>query len=481
MIGSFRITRAGSYTFTENTTTGVGVAYLLDDDDLSGTEQDFLRIRKKLDYNFLTSAVTTSVDGGISNSVITFDLGSTTSANTRTIKFIGGLSQYELIKLTIGASDAVYIPHFEKGITSNGYAITARAVGSADPWIIDNLGNIKGTTLAVSTKFNVDANGNITKLNNLTYSFPAAHTTNGYLKNNGSGTLTWEALSSMANPMTTLGDVIYGGASGAATRLAGNTTTTKKYLQQTGDGSASAAPVWATIAFSELTSKPTTISGYGITDAVTLAGDQTITGAKTFSTGGINVSAGADLNLYGRLVSQANSILILPSSLQGTASGSVWFDGSDLKAYTGLATVTFSKNGHDHTFASLTSKPTTISGYGITDAVTLAGNNSLSGNNTFTGSIMFDNEVEKTVDGDDTQSVSGKNTIIILCVTSGTLTLTSPTDGQLLFITNEKDSPDPVTITPVRNSANTTLTLTAGKSALLRYRSSESTWYAAQF
>lgn len=53
---------------------------------------------------------------------------------------------------------------------------------------------------------------------------------------------TAEALS---NPMTTSGDIIYGGGSGAASRLAGNTTTAKQYLTQTGNGSASAAPVWS--------------------------------------------------------------------------------------------------------------------------------------------------------------------------------------------------------------------------------------------
>lgn len=45
------------------------------------------------------------------------------------------------------------------------------------------------------------------------------------------------------------------------------------------------------IAWSQITSTPTTISGYGITDAVTIAGAQTITGAKTFSN-----SAGVVLN-----------------------------------------------------------------------------------------------------------------------------------------------------------------------------------------
>lgn len=48
----------------------------------------------------------------------------------------------------------------------------------------------------------------------------------------------------MTNPMTTLGDIIYGAATGTPTRFAGNLTATKKYLTQTGDGTNSAAPVW---------------------------------------------------------------------------------------------------------------------------------------------------------------------------------------------------------------------------------------------
>lgn len=46
------------------------------------------------------------------------------------------------------------------------------------------------------------------------------------------------------SPMTTLGDIIYGGAAGAGTRLAGNTTTSRRFLRQTGTGTASAAPAW---------------------------------------------------------------------------------------------------------------------------------------------------------------------------------------------------------------------------------------------
>jgi hypothetical protein len=55
-----------------------------------------------------------------------------------------------------------------------------------------------------------------------------------------------------ASPMTTLGDIIYGGSSGTPTRLAGNNTTSQKFLVQTGNGSISAAPSWAIIAGSDL-------------------------------------------------------------------------------------------------------------------------------------------------------------------------------------------------------------------------------------
>lgn len=44
--------------------------------------------------------------------------------------------------------------------------------------------------------------------------------------------------------LTTLGDIIYAGAAAVWTRLAGNITTTRKFLRQTGDGAASAAPAW---------------------------------------------------------------------------------------------------------------------------------------------------------------------------------------------------------------------------------------------
>jgi hypothetical protein len=67
------------------------------------------------------------------------------------------------------------------------------------------------------------------------------------ITNGGTGQTTAGAAFNALSPMTALGDLIYGGAAGAGTRLAGNTTTTRKFLRQTGDGVASSAPAWDTI------------------------------------------------------------------------------------------------------------------------------------------------------------------------------------------------------------------------------------------
>lgn len=56
----------------------------------------------------------------------------------------------------------------------------------------------------------------------------------------------YQSLNSNLTTLTTstLGDIIYSSATNTLAKLAGNTTTTKKYLTQTGNGANSAAPVW---------------------------------------------------------------------------------------------------------------------------------------------------------------------------------------------------------------------------------------------
>ena len=66
------------------------------------------------------------------------------------------------------------------------------------------------------------------------------------------GAITIAATGLYTSPMTTLGDTVYGATAGAATRLAGNITTAKEFLTQTGTGSASAAPVWGALASTDI-------------------------------------------------------------------------------------------------------------------------------------------------------------------------------------------------------------------------------------
>lgn len=83
-------------------------------------------------------------------------------------------------------------------------------------------------TVAPDYYYGVDSNGSLTK-----------RTMAETLSDIGAGTMT--------NPMTTLGDMIYENATPAPARLAGNTTTTRKFLRQTGTGTISAAPAWDTL------------------------------------------------------------------------------------------------------------------------------------------------------------------------------------------------------------------------------------------
>lgn len=66
----------------------------------------------------------------------------------------------------------------------------------------------------------------------------------------------------LTNPMTTLGDMISGGASGTPARLAGNTASTVDVLTSTGSGGLATAPAWQ--------------NGYSLYDA---AGTAALTGA----------------------------------------------------------------------------------------------------------------------------------------------------------------------------------------------------------
>lgn len=74
----------------------------------------------------------------------------------------------------------------------------------------------------------------------------------------GTGAATATAAFDNLAPTTTLGDTIYHNGTDNV-RLAGNTTTTKQFLAQTGTGTVSAAPAWSTIAGTDITGAALTV------------------------------------------------------------------------------------------------------------------------------------------------------------------------------------------------------------------------------
>ena len=162
-----------------------------------------------------------------------------------------------------------------------------------------------------------------------------------------------------------------------------------------------------TTTFSNITSTPTTLAGYGITDAASLAAPA-FTGAVDF-TGTTSVDfTGATVN--GLTVTETDPIV-------GAITGLVKADGAGniSAAVAGTDYSTF-----DGAFSSLTGKPTTLAGYGITDA---AG----TGNTTFTGTIQF-NETVKFEQG-VTEAFGTYDSV-------GGVTVMDLDHGHLFYVTN---------------------------------------------
>lgn len=109
------------------------------------------------------------------------------------------------------------------------------------------------------------------------------------IANGGTGQTTAAAGFNALSPLTILGDLLYASGANANARLAGNATTTKKFLTQTGTGTASAAPSWATIAAADVpTLNQSTTGNAG--SATKLATARLINGVSFDGTSNITVT-----------------------------------------------------------------------------------------------------------------------------------------------------------------------------------------------
>lgn len=134
---------------------------------------------------------------------------------------------------------------------------------------------------------------------------------------------------SLFNPLTTQGDLVYGGTSGVYTRLAGNTTTTKEYLSQTGNGSSSAAPVWSQIAASDLS------------NGVTGSGSVVLATSPTLTTPTLGVATATTINKVTITTPATGSTLTIADGKTFTANNSITIAGVDGKTLTQNKSMTF--------------------------------------------------------------------------------------------------------------------------------------------
>lgn len=200
--------------------------------------------------------------------------------------------------IDVGSATGVLLPsHGGTGIANNdAYTITLNgAVSFANSFT--TVGAYPLTlTLTAATGVTLPTTGTLATLTgveaftNKTYNGLTVTSTTGTLTLvNGSSLITAGAFSTtltstgitnvtlptsgtlMSNQMTTLGDMIYGGASGANTRLAGSTTNGTNWLSQITTGGVAAAPSWrtSTQALSDLGAMP--LSGGNFTGNVSFS------------------------------------------------------------------------------------------------------------------------------------------------------------------------------------------------------------------
>lgn len=188
-----------------------------------------------------------------------------------------------------------------------------------DNWDVDNQGNIDGKGLIAGNGF---TGGNLTiHRNDGSDHFAvisALTTTTGEID------LTLPPVSGALalEPMTTLGDMTYEGTPPTAMRLAGNTSTTKKFLTQTGTGTVSAAPAWGTISNSDVSGLGT-MSTQNATAVAITGGTGTFTNSASIAAtlSGTNAFTGSSINgaIAGQFTSSgtntaASNIAILASA-----------------------------------------------------------------------------------------------------------------------------------------------------------------------
>lgn len=262
------------------------------------------------------------------------------------------------------------------------------------------------------------------------------------------------------------GDLIYSSATNTLVQLPGNTSTTKQFLNQTGTGSASAAPVWGTIAAADVsglapsattdTTNAANITSGTLPSGRLIGGYGQVTGVGTLTSGTWNANT-IEVSYGGTgLTTYTAGDLIYASGTTTLSKVGIGSNGQVLTVVGGVPAWAASTGG-------VTSFQTSLDGLtpstSTTGAVTLAGTLGVpsggTGATTLTGYVK----------GTGTSALTASSTIPTsdltgtLAVANGGTGQTSYTDGQLLIGNSTGNTLSKATLTA---GSNITITNGAG-------------------